>query len=65
MSSSADDVTCAYIGTDVQAVYDGIIATWWFGMEVSARYWRIEAVTFYHNATMQADLIGHIQDVLR
>ena len=60
VSTSGDDVTWTYIGTDIQAVYDGIIATWWFDMEVSARYWRIEPVTFYNYASMQADIIGYI-----
>ena len=61
VSTSDDDVTWSYIGTDVQAVYEGIIATWWFGMEVSARYWRIEPVTFNKYAAMQIELIGYIR----
>ena len=44
VSTSNDDFTWSYIGTDVQAVYEGIIATWWFDRKVSARYWRIEPV---------------------
>ena len=36
VSTSPDDVTWSYMGTDVQAVYEGIIATWWIDMEVSA-----------------------------
>ena len=59
VSSSANDVTWSYIGTDVQAVYEGIIATWWFDKEISARYWRIEPVTFSNYASMQADFIGY------
>ena len=59
VSTSTDDVTWAYIGTDVQAVYEGIIATWWFDMEISARYWRIEPVTFILYGSMQADFIGY------
>ena len=60
VSSSADDVTWSNIGTDVQAVYVDIIATWWFDMEVSARYWRIEPVTYREYPSMQAELIGYI-----
>ena len=60
VSTSVDDVTWLYIGTDVQAVYEGIIATWWFGREVSARYWRIEPVTSHDYPSMQAEFIGYI-----
>ena len=60
VSSSDDDVIWSYIGTDVQAVYVGIIAIWCFDMEVSARYWRIEPVTFVRHSSMQADLIGYM-----
>ena len=58
VSSSDDDVTWSYIGTDIQAVYEGIIATWWFDVEVSARYWRIEPLNFFSFPSMQADFIG-------
>ena len=60
VSTSDDDVTWSYIGNDVQAVYEGIIATWWFERDISARYWRIEPVTFTVNPSMQADFIGYI-----
>ena len=60
VSSSEDGVTWSYIGTDVQAVYKGIIETWWFDMEVTARYWKIEPVTFILYSSMQADFIGYI-----
>ena len=60
VSSSAEAVTWSNIGTDVQAVYEGIIATWWFDMEVSASYWRIEPVTYVLHSSMQADIIGYI-----
>ena len=60
VSSSDDDVTWLYIGTDVQAVYEGIIATWWFDTDVSARYFRIEPVTFILFPAMQAEFIGYI-----
>ena len=60
VSSSADDVTWSNIGTDVQAVYEGIIATWWFDMDVSARYWRIEPVNYVLYPSMQADIMGYI-----
>ena len=59
VSTSDDDVTWSYIGTDVQAVYKGTIATWWFEMEVSARYWKIEPRTFNTHPSMQADFIGY------
>ena len=59
VSTSDDDVTWSYIGTDVQAVYEGIVFTWWFDMEVSARYWRIEPVTWDSSPSMQADFIGY------
>ena len=58
VSTSDNDVAWSYIGTDVQAVYEGIIATWWFDRDVSARYWRIEPVTFIEHISMQADFIG-------
>ena len=60
VSTSGDDVTWSYIGTDVQAVYEGIYFTWWFDMEVTARYWRIEPVTWNEYAGMHADFIGYI-----
>ena len=60
VSSSSDVVTWSNIGTDVQAVYDGIIATWWFDVEVSARYWRIKPVTYLLYPSMQADIMGYI-----
>ena len=60
VSTSDNDVTWSYIGTDVQAVYEGMIATWWFDQEVSARYWRIEPVTFNLYPSMQAEIIGYI-----
>ena len=60
VATSPDDVTWSYIGTDVQAVYRGIIATWWFDREVSARYWRIEPLTFIEYPSMQVDFIGYI-----
>ena len=60
VSTSDDDVTWSYIGTDVQAVYEGFIATWWFDREVSARYWRIEPVTYHGYPSMQAEFIGYI-----
>ena len=59
VSMSDNDVTWSYIGTDVQVVYEGIIATWWFDRDVSARYWRIEPVTFTSYGCMQADFIGY------
>ena len=61
VATSPDDVTWSYIGTDVQAVYKGIIATWWFDSEVSARYWRIEPLTSINYPSMQVDFIGYIQ----
>ena len=60
VSSSSDVVPWSNIGTDVQAVYDGIIATWWFDVEVSARYWRIKPVTYLLYPSMQADIMGYI-----
>ena len=60
VSSSEDDVTWSSIGTDVEAVYEGMIATWWFDREVSARYWRIEPVTSHAYPSMQAEFIGYI-----
>ena len=60
VSASQDDVTWSYIGSDVQAVYEGSIATWWFDIDVSARYWRIEPRTYVAHASMQADFIGYI-----
>ena len=59
LSTSDDDVTWSYEGTNVQAVYEDLIFTWWFN-EMSARYWRIEPVTFFSHASMQADLIGYV-----
>ena len=59
VSTSDDDVTWSYIGTDVQAVYEGMIATWWLDSEVSARYWRIEPATFHAYPSMQAEFIGY------
>ena len=60
VSTSADDDTWSYIGTDVQAVYEDTIATWWFDMAVSSRYWRIHPVTWNGYACMQAEFIGYI-----
>ena len=58
VSTSVDDTTWSYIGTDIQAVYDGMLFTWWFDRVVSARFWRIEPVTYNGYAAMQADFIG-------
>ena len=60
VSSSDNDVTWSYIGTNVRAVYEDIIATWWFDRDVSARYWKIEPLTFKDHPSMQADFIGYI-----
>ena len=46
-------------GTDVQTQYDGLIFTWWFGRDVSARFWRIEPVTWHGYAAMQAEFLGY------
>ena len=69
VSTTDDGVTWSYIGTDVdtdvdtavpvQAQYDGLIFTWWFGRKVAARYWRIEPVTWNVFAAMQAEFLGY------
>ena len=59
VSTSEDDVTWSSIGTDVQAVYEGMVFTWWFDMVISARYWRIEPVTFNIRPSMRVDFIGY------
>ena len=58
VSTSDGDITWSYIGTDVQAVYNGMLCTWWFVRVVSSRYWRSEPVTYIIVAAMQADIIG-------
>ena len=60
VSTSEDDVSWSYIGTNVQAVYEDIIATWWFDMEVTARFWRIHPVTWERFGCMQTEFIGYI-----
>ena len=52
------DVSWSHIGTDVLVVYEGI-ANWWFDMEISARYWRIEPVDFILYGSIQADFIEY------
>ena len=61
-STSSDDVIWSVIfaDKDVEDLYDGDIATWWFDNEISARYWRIEPITWMNVASMQADIIGYI-----
>ena len=60
VSTSYDGVTWSYIDADdVQAQYDGLIFTWWFGREVAARYWRIEPVTWNVYVAMQAEFLGY------
>ena len=61
-STSDDDVTWSVIFADVDVddLYDGDIATWWFDNEISARYWRIEPITWMNHCSMQADIIGYI-----
>ena len=66
VSTTDDGVTWSYIGNGVgtavpvQAQYDGLIFTWWFGREVAARYWRIEPVTWNGmHAAMQAEFLGY------
>ena len=61
VSISADDVTWSYIGTEVQAVYEGNLFTWWFDRDVSSRYWRIEPVTYMGHPAMQVNFIGYIE----
>ena len=62
LATSADDVTWSVIfaDVDVEDLYDGDIATWWFDNEITARYWRIEPITWMNHASMQADIIGYI-----
>ena len=62
LSTSSDDVTWSVIfaDVDVEDLYDGDIATWWFDNEISARYWRIEPVTWVSHPALQADIIGYI-----
>ena len=59
VSTSEDDVTWSYIGTDVQVVYEGMVFTWWFDRDVSARYGRIKPVTFNIRPSMRVDFIGY------
>ena len=60
VSTTDDNVTWSYIDTDnVQAQYDGLIFTWWFGREVAARYFRIEPFTWTAFAAMQAGYLGY------
>ena len=57
-----DDGPWFYIDdNDVQAQYDGLIFTWWFGREVAGRSWRIEPVTWDGLAAMQAEFLGYAQ----
>ena len=58
MSSSADDVTWSSVGTKVglDAVYEGIRATWWFEKEVSARYWKFEPDVMI---PLKAEILGY------
>ena len=60
LSSSPDDVTWSYVGTDVQAVYEGEFATWRFGRAVSARYWKIFPLSYNIRPFFQADIIGYL-----
>ena len=60
VSSSSDEFTWSSVGTDVQAVYESIIFTWWFDMEISARYWAIIPRTWTAFPAMQADILGYI-----
>ena len=60
LTSSADDVTWSYVGTVVDAVYDGVLATWWFDKEVSARYWKIEPVRVLATPSIVVEIIGYI-----
>ena len=59
MSSSADDVTWSSVGTEVglNAVYEGLRATWWFEKEVSARYWKFEPDVMI---PLKAEILGYI-----
>ena len=60
VSTTDDDVTWSYIDADdVQAQYEGVLFTWWFGREVAARYFRIEPVTWNGYAAMQAEFLGY------
>ena len=56
VSTSADDITWSYVGTDVQIVYESLLFTWLFDKPVSARYWRIEP----KYPAKQADFLGYI-----
>ena len=42
ISSSTDDVTWVYIGTNIHPVYNQRHHTSWFDREVAARFWEIE-----------------------
>ena len=60
LSTSDDDVIWSYVGTDVQTVYEGLLSTWRFGRDVSARYWKIEPLTYNLRPYLQADIIGYL-----
>ena len=59
-SSSTDEGTWDYIGRDVQTVYQNISFTWWFGRNVTGRFWKIEPMTYTKLPAMQTDFIGYI-----
>ena len=60
VSTTDDNVTWSYIDADdVQAQYEGVLFTWWFGREVAARYWKIEPLTWNGYAAMQAEFLGY------
>ena len=60
LSTSDDDVTWSYVGTDVQTVYEGMFSTWMFGRDVPARYWKIEPLEYNIRPFFQADIIGYL-----
>ena len=60
LSTSDDDVTWSYVGTAVQTVYEDLLSTWRFGSDVSARYWKIEPLTYNIRTYLQADIIGYL-----
>ena len=60
VSSSMDGASWDYIDRDVQAVYQNISFTWWFGGGVTGRFWKLEPITYRKHASLQMDLIGYI-----
>ena len=58
--ASDDNATFSYAAENLEPVYQGMSSTTWFVSPVTARYWKIEVLTWNNAAIMKVDIIGYV-----